>query len=129
MTQEIWNSFRALPLWVQIWMALILLPVNMASLYFYDQPSGLWIAFLANIAMILNMPIMLKERGFSKLMAFPHIVPWTILTIWIFYYRPEANGYYGTYLTVLLIVDTISLCFDYSDAVKWWRGERTPAGK
>ncbi len=129
MILEIYNSFRAMPLWVQAWVALILAPVNMASLYFYSEPAGLWIAFLANIAMMMNLPVMLYDRGFSKMMAIPHLVPWTILVLWIFFYRPEAAGNYDIYLTILLTVDTISLLFDFPDAIKWLNGERTPAGK
>lgn len=129
MIMEIWKSFRALPLWVQVWVAFILVPVNMASLYFFDEPYGLWIAFLANIAMMLNLPVMLYDRGFSKLMAFPHLIPWTILVAWLLFARPEVTGAYDTYLWVLLVVDAISLAFDYPDAVKWWRGDRQPAGK
>jgi len=129
MILEIWKSFRAMPLWVQVWVAFILVPVNMASLYFFNEPYGLWIAFLANIAMMLNLPVMLYDRGFSKLMAFPHLIPWTILVCWLLFARPEATGAYDTYLWVLLVVDVISLAFDYPDAVKWWRGDRRPAGK
>ena len=35
---EIWQSFRSLPGWVQIWVAFLLVPVNMASLL--DRGSG-----------------------------------------------------------------------------------------
>ncbi len=129
MVLEIYNSFRAMPLWVQAWVALILVPVNMASLYFYSEPAGLWIAFLAIGAMVMNLPVMLYDRGFSKMMAIPHLVPWTILVLWIFFYRPEASGNYDIYLTILLTVDTISLLFDFPDAIKWLNDERTPAGK
>ena len=31
--QDVWISFRSLPVWVQFWVALILMPVNMASLF------------------------------------------------------------------------------------------------
>ncbi len=129
MIMQIWKSFRTMPLWVQIWVAVILVPVNMASLLFLDEPSGLWIAFLANIAMMLNLPVMLYDRGFSKLMAFPHLIPWTILVAWLLFARPEATGAYDTYLWLLFVVDAISLAFDFPDAVKWWRGERMPAGR
>ncbi len=118
-----------MPFWVQVWVAFILVPVNMASLCFINEPNGLWVAFLANIAMMLNLPVMLYDRGFSKLMAFPHLIPWTFLVVWLFFARPEATGAYDTFLWVLLVVDVIALAFDYPDAVKWWNGERTPAGR
>lgn len=124
---DIWASFRALPAWVQIWVAFILMPINMASILFIQEPMGLWIAFLANIAMLLNLPVMLHDRGFSKMMALPHIIPWTILVGILLFARPEATGAYNTYLYILLSVDIISLLFDYVDARKWIHGDRAPA--
>jgi len=123
----IWRSFRAMPAWVQVWVALVLVPVNMTSLFFFNQPMGLWIIFLANIAMILNVPVMLYDRGFSKMMALPHLIPWTILVGILLFARPEATGAYDTYLWVLLGTNIISLLFDYLDAIKWMKGDRQPA--
>ena len=125
---DIWTSFRSLPGWVQIWVAFILAPINMASLFFINEPQGILVAFLANIAMMLNMPVMLYDRGFSKLMALPHLIPWTILVALLIFARPAATGMYDTYLWVLLGTNIISLLFDFPDAIKWWRGDRAPAG-
>lgn len=124
---DIWASFRAMPGWVQIWVMFLLVPINMASLFFLGEPMGLWIAFLANIAMMLNMPVMLYDRGFSKLMALPHLIPWTILVGILVFARPDASGVYDIYLWILLGANTISLLFDYPDAVKWLRGDRAIA--
>ena len=129
MIRDIWLSFRAMPLWVQLWVGLILVPVNAASVLFIFQPGGLLVAILANIAMVLNLPVMLRERGFSRLMAVPHLLPWTILVIWLAFFRPPAEGAYQAYLTVLVIVDAVSLAFDYPDALRWLRGERDVAGR
>lgn len=128
MIVQIWASFRALPHWVQIWVALFLVPINMASLFFIAEPGGILVAFLANIALMMNMPIMIMDRGFSKLMAFPHIIPWTILVGWLLLNRPAATGNYDIYLWVLLGTNAISLAFDYPDARKWLSGDRKPAG-
>lgn len=119
--QEIWLSFCALPVWVRIWVALILVPVNMASLFFLDKPIGLWVALLANIAMLANLPIILYERGFTKTMALPHLIPWTILVCMLLFARPAATGAYDRYLYILLTVDIISLLFDYADSFAWFR--------
>lgn len=126
---DIWSSFRAMPGWVQIWVAFVLVPVNMASLLFIGQPMGLLIAFLANIAMMLNLPVMIYDRGFSKMMALPHLIPWTLLVGIIVLARPEATGLYDRYLSVLLAVNLISLLFDYPDARKWMSGDRAVAGR
>ncbi len=126
---DIYNSYRALPGWVQIWVMFSLMPINMASLFFINQPMGLWIAFLANIAMMLNLPVMLYDRGFSKAMALPHLIPWSILVGILLFARPEVSGTYDTYLWVLLGANIVSLLFDFPDARKWIHGDRAVAGR
>ena len=129
MIMEIYKSFRALPGWVQIWVMFLLMPINMASIFFINEPMGLWIAVLAIGAMMLNMPLMLYDRGFSKLMALPHIIPWTLLVAILVFRRPEASGTYDIYLWVLLVAELISLGFDYPDAISWINGKRDVSGR
>ncbi len=126
---DIWRSYRALPLWVQIWVSGILVPVNAAAIFFVLQPSGLWVAVLAIGAMLPNIAIMLHERGLSKMMAFPHLLPWSVLVLWLLLAMPAGSAAYGGYLWVLLAVDALSLGFDFPDAVKWLKGDRAIAGK
>ncbi len=133
MIGEIWASFRRMPGWVQIWVAFILMPVNLMPLVFWVSGEAFWglFALLAVGGMALNVPIMLVERGLSKAMAFPHIVLWTPLVVGLG--QAVSQGAVGPRdlqdiaLIVLLIVNLISLGFDYPDAVKWWRGDRAIA--
>ncbi len=125
---DIWSSFRALPLWVQFWVAIVLAPINMAMVFFIDQPMGMLIAILATIAIAPNIIVIIMERGFSKLMAFPHLLPWSILIVILLFYRPEGSQQYQMALWALLIINSISLLFDYPDAYKWWKGDRKIAG-
>lgn len=107
-------------------MALILVPVNVAALFFVALPWGWTVAALAIGGMLPNLPIMLGERGLSKRMALPHVVIWTPLVgllIWLLA-GGRVAGWQATYLGLLLIVDAISLGFDFPDAVKWGRGDR-----
>jgi len=131
MVLQIWASFRALPGWVQVWVFLILVPVNVASLWFWTAPNGMLIAVLANGAMALNGPIMLMDRGFSKAMALPHVVIWTPLVIWLIWLLSsgQVGGIFAAYLWVLLVVDVVSLVFDFKDARDWLRGDRAVAGR
>lgn len=124
---DIWQSYRALPLWVQIWVFGVLVPVNAASIFFLGQPSGIVIALLAIVAMLINVPIMVVERGFSKTMALSHLPLWTPLVIWLAVSPPDGTPIYQTYLMVLLVVDVISLAFDFPDAWRWWKGDRAVA--
>ncbi len=130
LVQDIWRSFRALPLWVQIWVGLILAPVNIASILFVYQPAGLLIAVLAIGGMTPNLFIMIKERGLSKAMALPHLLIWTPLVFILLTNldSPWMQGGYQTYIWILLAVDLASLAFDYPDAWKWWKGDRAIAG-
>ncbi len=124
MAQDIWHSFRGLPLWVQIWLAVILVPVNLMPLFFLDQPQGVLIAALAITGMALNLPIMIAARGMSGAMALPHILCWVPLVIVVLGMLSAAdslNPNYVRFLWLLLIVDVISLVFDLRDAALWMR--------
>lgn len=128
MLLDIWRSFRAMPLWVQIWVAFVLAPANLATLAFLDQPGAALVAVLAIGGMLPNMPIIFYERGFSKLMALPHIVIWTPLCVVIVtQLSGSASGAYASFLIALLVIDLVSLGFDYPDFVKWLRGDRAIA--
>lgn len=134
MLTAIWHSFRRIPLWVQIWVVLILMPINFATLCFVAQPSGLWLAILAIGGMLPNAYIMASERGLSKLMALPHVLLWTPLCLLIgcLLYGHYAGTQllsdgYRQFLIALLIIDVISLAFDFPDLYRWWRGDRAIA--
>jgi len=127
--RDIYSSFRALPGWVQLWVGLILVPVNSASLVFIGQPMGVCIAVLAVGAMLPNLAIMIGERGFSRAMALPHLLPWTALVAVLILARPAVGGAFGVYLWLLLATDALSLGFDYPDAWAWLKGKREVAGR
>ncbi|MFT7595503.1 MAG: hypothetical protein ACI8R4_002832 [Paracoccaceae bacterium] len=134
MIVDIWSSFRRMPGWVQIWAALILVPVNLAPLAFLGQPVALWVALWVAVlsvgGMLPNLWIMLAERGLSKRMAVPHVFIWTPLVVlvgWVLISGPALTPRYTAMLWVLLMVDMVSLGFDYVDAIKWRNGDRAIA--
>lgn len=129
MILDIWRSFMRVPTSVAIWIFVILVPVNLLSLVFWDVPFGIWIAVLAIGGMMPNLFIMMKERGVSKLMSLPHVIVWTplvILVAWVLATQ-ELDSTTAMFLIVLLVVDVISLVFDYVDFFKWRRGDRSIA--
>lgn len=128
MIGEIWQSFRRMPKWVQIWVAIVLAPVNMASVFFLgSDPAGPWITGLAWLGMLFNLPIMIRERGLSRAMAFPHILFWTPMVLVLVSALETVGGTFSAYLWLLLIVNLISLTFDFVDARRWLRGDRAIA--
>lgn len=120
--RDIWHSYRSLPAWVQIWVGLILVPANLASVFFLNQPNGLWIAILAVGGMIPNAFFMVFERGFSRIMAISHLILWTPL---MFLLWPQLGA---PYATILFVINGISLIFDVKDTNEWIKGERAVAG-
>ncbi len=130
--RDVWRSFRAMPLWVQFWVALVLVPVNLAAALFWNQPGGALIAVLAIGGMLPNVAMMLAERGLSKGMALSHVALWTPLGAIVAWRLLAGEGgapAYTTYLWLLLAVDLVSLAFDFPDAWKWWKGDRAVAGR
>jgi hypothetical protein len=123
---DIWRSFRRLPRWVQIWVGLWLVPVNIAPILFFGGPYALWVCCLSIGGMLPNLGIMIAERGLSKRMSLPHLIIWSplvILVVWVLATQAPQGGY-RMILWAVLITDIVSLGFDIPDWMKWRRGDR-----
>jgi len=124
--QRLWQSFRRLPVWVQLWMAAILLPANLLSLFLLDYPSARMIALAALLALGSNMLLMYWYAGFTRLMAMPHLLVWGPLQVMLLMYlmasTPTADEV--MYIGLVLAVNGISLYFDALDSWRWLQGER-----
>lgn len=114
-TDHIMRSYNELPTWVQVWMNFILGPANLATLAFLSQPQGPLIASLAIGGMAMTVAIVFATGGFNKIAAAGHILPWTPLVIMLAFFKPEGTAIYGTFLTILLVTNVISLIFDFND--------------
>ncbi|MEM9510306.1 MAG: hypothetical protein AAGA16_21920 [Cyanobacteria bacterium P01_E01_bin.35] len=121
---RIQKSFFNLPIWVQIWMMFILEPINLATLAFLNQPSGTLIAALAISGMAITVGIVIAAGKFSKLAAAGHILPWTYLMWILIFARPDGSPIYQTFLTALLVLNGISLAFDFNDLRIWFGAKR-----
>ena len=121
---RIQQSYFNLPIWVQIWMMFILGPINLASLAFLNQPSGTLIAALAISGMVITVGIVIVAGKFSKIAAAGHILPWTHLMWILVFAKPEGSQIYQTFLTVLLVLNGISLAFDFNDLRIWFGAKR-----
>lgn len=125
-----WRSFRSLPLWVQVWVAGVLVPVNAAAFLFLDTPAGWWTAVAAVLVLASNYPVMLACRGMSRLMSLPHLVIWGPLQVYLCYQLVGADmaRLEVGYVMALLGVNGISLVFDAIDSWRWCAGEREVPG-
>ena len=117
MIRQIWTGFRLLPNWVQLWLALVLVPANLASLLFISAPFGVLVAVLAVGGMAPNLFILLKTRRFGPEMAIAHLVLWPPLLVVILWLQTKTlPADFAMYLWVLFVVDLISIAFDIRDA-------------
>jgi len=125
LSKAIWQSCLALPKWVIIWLAFILGPANFGILFFLDQPGSGLIAILIFGGMLLGVIPLIMYRGLTLLIGVGHVLLWTPLVLYLIFARPEGSETYNTYLWILLIVNLISLVFDYNDLARWLGGARS----
>lgn len=126
--KDILASYFRMPRWVQIWVALWLVPVNLISLLFLESPSGTLVACLSIAGMLPNLYLPLIERGLGKSMALPHIIPWTLqwfTVVGLLLGDTELTAVYQAYLWVLLATNSVSLLFDYPETIAWFKGHKS----
>ena len=127
MLKDIWESFLKMPVWVSIWVFGCLVPMNVGSLLFLDEPLAVLIAVLAFAGFLPNFVLLAVDRAFTSRMAIPHIIGWLPLiplgTYVLLQYSNESSGSYQAYLTVLLVVNSVSLVMDIPDAWRVFKGK------
>ena len=125
---DIWKSYLVLPTWVKIWVFLILVPVNIASIWFVGNPGSSLIVCFATAGLLFNAIPIWFERGFSSAMAIPHVIFWTPLTVFLVYYLMISDvtltDSYRYFLMILMVCNLISLLFDFPDLFKWLRDRK-----
>jgi len=75
--------------------------------------------------MILGFIPLFMYRGFTLLVGGGHVLIWTPLVLFLIFARPQGSAAYNIYLWILLIVNLISLVFDYKDLFRWLGGARS----
>ena len=125
------KSTFALPVWVIIWMAVFLIPANLSGYFLLQYESGWWVAVLGGTALLVNTVIVLINGGMSKVLAIPHLVFWLPLQFILadrLASSDNLTGFEHGYLVTILVINGISLGFDFYDTREWWRGNRKIAG-
>lgn len=120
--RQLWLSFRRLPLWVQVWMALVLVPVNLLSFLVLEYQAAQMVALAAVLALGSNMLLLYRYAGFSRAMALPHLVVWgplQILLLMRVLQTPAPDAGEVMFIGLVLLVNGISLIFDLLDTWRW----------
>lgn len=125
------TSFNALPTWVRIWVGGVLVPANTVPFLFLHTATGQAAAWAALFVAVTNVPIMLQQRGMSRLMSVPHLLAWIPLVAWLAlrFAGPTPLSSAETALAwLLVIVNSLSLVFDVVDSWRWFAGARDIPG-
>jgi len=128
--RSIWLSLRSLPIWVQVWVIGILIPVNASAFVLLEFQSAQWVAWSAIFVVATNIPIMFWERGLSKFMALPHLMAWIPLEFLLamrMVSNPSLPPPEQTFVVILLVVNGVSIVFDTLDTWRWLKGDRAIA--
>ncbi len=131
---RIWHSYRSLPIWVQVWVGFVLIPVNAWPFFLLDTWSGRAGAVAALFVVATNIPIMWAAAGMSRAMSLPHLLAWIPLEIALALRVSGAVGNLPPATTelalaiVLLLINGMSLVFDAIDSWRWLRGQRDLPG-
>lgn len=117
--QEIYHGFMAMPLWVKLWMALMIVVNGILPFWFFEH----LVAQITFLCILLAGPLafyIVKAVGFNKFLGFMH-APWipmvylqahTLITT-------EPTGMFATWLKASLIISVISLVFDIMDVMQY----------
>lgn len=119
------------PQWLTYWLNWMLfgafvLPI---ALLIWRQSRIAGIAsIVSGIAGAFSTAWLYDKLGYVKLLGLPHIILWTPLVIYLILLlrRGGMPKWPRWIIIIVLITILISLVFDYTDALRYLMGERTP---
>ena len=119
------------PAWVGYWLYWLLfgafvLPLTLL-VWRQSRIAGV-AAIVAAVVAGFGVGWLYDQMGYVKLLGLPHIVAWTPLAIYLFVQirRDDMPRWPRRIMVVVLATILVSLAFDYTDAVRYLLGERTP---
>ncbi|CAN5161813.1 hypothetical protein BH11PSE14_BH11PSE14_02260 [soil metagenome] len=125
------RSFLALPGWVKLWVGAILIPANALPFFFLDTPTGRAAALASTFVVLTNVPIILRERGMSRLMSVPRLIAWVPLLPYLvarLLFTSTMVQSEALLAIALFVINGISLVFDTLDTWRWLCGKRNIPG-
>ena len=119
------------PAWVAIWINILLiggmvLPLTLA----FWKPTRLTALYslIASIISVGGIMFLYQQMGYVKLLGLAHIVAWTPLAVhlWLKMRAQDVTRAPRVIIGVVLATITVSLIFDYVDAIRYIAGDRMP---
>ena len=122
------------PAWIGYWLKWLLFGafvLPFALLIWRQSRIAAIAAIVASVAGAFGTRWLYNEMGYVKLLGLPHIIVWTPLAIYLFgqIRRADMPKWPRWIIGVVLASILISLAFDYTDALRYLLGERTPLAR
>lgn len=119
------------PAWVQYWLYVLLagaFVLPFALLIWRSTRLAAVLTILSSVAAGFGVDLLYQRMGYVKLLGLPHILIWTPLLVYLILLarRPDVPVWPRRILWAIVGTILISLAFDYTDAIRWLLGERTP---
>ncbi len=110
---------------VQAWL-LLLIAVNLVVPLFFLGHLEAQVAVIVMLISVLLMTGLTALTGFTRLIGLGHI-PWVPMVVWLWTRLDQlpADEFFGVWVRVLILLNTISLVIDTVDVVRYAAGDRS----
>lgn len=127
---RIHDSYRRLPMWMRLWIALVLIPVNAAGFFMLHTASGHVVAWAGAFVLATNGITLWHYASLNRALALPHLLAWVPLQALLVArliggWGPDALEWDEWLLAVVVLtVNSVALFFDTVASLRWWRDRR-----
>ena len=114
-----------MPMHLQMWVV-ALVGANIVAPLFFLQHLEAQLTLAAGLLGLALMSVLTGRFGFSRIVGLGHVA-WLPLIVLLLSSAGEttASSPFGLWIRSVIVLDSISLAFDFVDAARFYRGDRT----
>lgn len=120
--RSITQSFRAMPMWIYIWMTFVNVAFLTSVFFWPDRMATVVLLGFVATGPLLAAQIA-YDGGLRRILGLSHLVPWIPLLIWLIWHGADH-----IYMVILASFLAICLILDTYDLWRFWRGDRAVLG-
>jgi len=113
-----------MPIHLQLWVV-ALVGANIVAPLFFIQHLEAQLALAAGLLGLASMSVLTGRFGFSRIVGLGHIA-WLPLIVFLIsgVGDTSVSSPFGLWIRTVIVLDSISLAFDFVDAARFYRGDR-----
>jgi hypothetical protein len=122
---EFMKSLLRLPKGWVIWVG-ILFSVNLAGVFFLPRVEAIVVLVGLMLGGLFQTAIF-SSKGFVRLLGLGHVF-WIPMVAWLLtrFDIATPQGSFETWMTAVVVFDSLSLLIDIADVARYWLGDRRP---